>query len=42
VWDLPTLEDVDAEPQFIRAATKLEIRVVGSWLKEFNSSKFAV
>lgn len=37
VWDLRTLEDIDTEPQFIRAATKLEIRTVGEWLKEFNS-----
>ncbi|TGJ79145.1 hypothetical protein E0Z10_g9616, partial [Xylaria hypoxylon] len=41
VWDLRTLDDVDAEPQFVRAATKLEIRTVGAWLKEFSSSKFA-
>ncbi|KAI0536188.1 peptidase S28 [Xylaria digitata] len=42
VWDLRTLDDVDAEPQFVRAATKLEIRTVGAWLKEFASSKFAL
>ncbi|KAI3322394.1 peptidase S28 [Xylariaceae sp. AK1471] len=42
VWDLRTLEDIDAEPQFIRAATKLEIRTVETWLKEFDSSKFAL
>lgn len=41
VWDLRTLEDIDAEPQFIRAATKLEIRTVDTWLKEFKRSKSA-
>ncbi|KAI1346399.1 peptidase S28 [Xylaria sp. FL0043] len=41
VWDLRTLDDINAEPQFIRAATQLEIRTVGAWLKEFNSSKSA-
>ncbi|KAI0192591.1 extracelular serine carboxypeptidase-like protein [Xylaria flabelliformis] len=40
VWDLRTLEDIDTEPQFIRAATKLEIRTVGEWLKEFNGTKY--
>ncbi|KAI1123531.1 peptidase S28 [Nemania abortiva] len=42
VWDLRTLEDIDAEPQFIRATTKLELRVVEMWLNEFSSSKFAL
>ncbi|KAJ8123302.1 hypothetical protein O1611_g9625 [Lasiodiplodia mahajangana] len=42
VWDLRTLEDIDAEPQFIRATTKLEIRVVEMWLREFNSSTYAL
>ncbi|KAI1816653.1 peptidase S28 [Poronia punctata] len=41
VWDLRTLEDIDDEPQFIRAATRLELRVVEGWLKEFNSSRFS-
>jgi len=41
VWDLRTLDDIEAEPQFIRAATKVELRVVESWLKAFNTSKFA-
>ncbi|KAI0518376.1 peptidase S28 [Xylaria bambusicola] len=41
VWDLRTLDDIDAEPQYIREATKLEIRTVGAWLKEFASSGFA-
>ncbi|KAI1179941.1 peptidase S28 [Nemania sp. FL0916] len=41
VWDLRTLENVDTEPQFIKAATKLEIRTIGKWLSEFDSSKFA-
>jgi hypothetical protein len=41
VWDLRTLEDISAEPQFIRAATTLEIRTVDTWLKEFKGSKFA-
>ncbi|KAI0403520.1 peptidase S28 [Xylaria palmicola] len=42
VWDLRTLEDVDAEPQFIGAATRLEIRTVETWLREFGSSKSAL
>ncbi|KAI0116341.1 peptidase S28 [Nemania sp. FL0031] len=42
VWDLRTLEDIDTEPQFIRATTKLELRVVETWLREFNSSKSAL
>ena len=36
VWDLRTLEDVDAEPQFIRETTYLELRTVERWLKEFK------
>ncbi|KAI0205619.1 peptidase S28 [Astrocystis sublimbata] len=40
VWDLRTLEDIEAEPQFIRETTKLEIRTVGAWLKEFSGSKY--
>ncbi|KAF4627217.1 hypothetical protein G7Y89_g10938 [Cudoniella acicularis] len=37
VWDLRTLEDVSAEPQFIRETTYLELRTVETWLKEFHS-----
>ncbi|KAI1118069.1 peptidase S28 [Nemania sp. NC0429] len=39
VWDLRALEDIEAEPQFIRATTKLEIRTVEVWLQEFRAKK---
>ncbi|KAI1195003.1 peptidase S28 [Nemania serpens] len=39
VWDLRTLEDIETEPQYVRAATKLEIRTVETWLKAFKTSK---
>ncbi|KAI8946631.1 peptidase S28 [Xylaria longipes] len=41
VWDLRTLDDINGEPQFVRAATKLEIRTVASWLKEFTGPRYA-
>ncbi|CAJ2506574.1 Uu.00g007040.m01.CDS01 [Anthostomella pinea] len=37
VWDLRTLVDVSAEPQFIREATYLELRTVERWLKDFRA-----
>ncbi|KAI8625497.1 peptidase S28 [Xylariaceae sp. FL1651] len=42
VWDLRTLEDITTEPQFIRAATKLELRTVETWLREFNNQTFTL
>ncbi|KAI0467796.1 peptidase S28 [Xylaria cf. heliscus] len=41
VWDIHTLENIDDEPQFMREAAKLEIRMVATWLKEFKSSRKA-
>jgi hypothetical protein len=38
VWDLRTLENVDAEPQFIRETTYLELRTVETWLKAFKQN----
>lgn len=35
VWDLRALADIDAEPQWMREVTLLELRTVESWLKEF-------
>ena len=32
-----TLDDITAEPQFIREATYLELRAVEGWLKVFKN-----
>jgi hypothetical protein len=35
VWDLRTLENINNQPQFMQAATYLELRTVEMWLKEW-------
>ncbi|KAH9883670.1 peptidase S28 [Xylariomycetidae sp. FL2044] len=40
VQDLRTLDDVASEPQFVRAATELELRTVDAWLRAFDNQTF--
>ncbi|KAI1266287.1 peptidase S28 [Xylariaceae sp. FL1019] len=42
VWDLRTYSNVDDEPQFVRATTKLQLRTVETWLKDFNNHTIAM
>ncbi|KAI1327644.1 peptidase S28 [Xylariaceae sp. FL0255] len=41
VWDLRTYTDISTEPQFIQATTRLELRAVKNWLKEFKSTSYS-